>query len=173
MRWHRTSTLALVLLAACSRGGDTGAPAGADSLDSEGLALPPSARAPRVPQPGGVPDTVAPPDTAVGDTTPPGPAGIMPPPATDVGAVIASYRRHYVELFHEMGSSVRGGVDPELVEEAKHRTGLDFGYVETSAWNDLVAHVPAAERARIAEGIAASNTEFARELHGAQTPPRG
>jgi hypothetical protein len=163
---RRLATIAAMLLLACSRGEDGGQFGAGDSLGSDGLALPPSARAPRAPQPGGSPDTVvpgAPDDTLASEGT----VGPIPLPVLDVGAVANAYRRFYGEIYAEMGSSVRGSVDPELVEEAKHRTALEFGYVDVNAWNDMLADLNGAQRSELSQRIAAMNRDLAAELHGA------
>jgi len=163
--WPCTA-LSLLLIAGCSRAGETGRSSGADTVAEGELALPPSARAPRAPQPGGAPDTMvpaAPDDTLAAEGT----VGPVPPPVLDVGVIAGNYREYYVQQFHEIGSGVRGDVDPELVEDAKRRTALDFGFVDVGAWNNLLRELSAEQRAYLAEAIAATNRDLARELHGA------
>jgi hypothetical protein len=162
----RLATLMLLLLAGCSRAGEAGRSTGADTVAEGDLALPPSARAPRAPQAGGAPDTVVP--GAPDDTlTAEGSVGPVPPPVLDVGVIAGGYREHYVQQFHEIGSDVRGGVDPELVEDAKRRTALDLGFVDVGAWSDMLGELSAEQRANLADAIAATNRDLARELHGA------
>lgn len=166
---RRSLTAAALLLAACGRGGDAGRSPAADSIPEGQLVLPPSAGAARAPMEAGYPDTLVP--GAPDDTlAPEGTVGNVPPPMLDVRTVVNAYRRFYGNLYVEMGSSVRGGVDPELVEEAKHRTALEFGYVDANAWNDMLSDLAGDERAALAEGIAVANQALAAELHGAQAP---
>jgi hypothetical protein len=168
---RRLAILVFVMVSACERGDEAERSAVADSLAGGEIALPPSARAPRAPQPGGAPDTVvpaAPDDTIASEST----VGPVPPPVLDVGAIVNSYRHFYEKGFAEMGSQVRGDVDPELVEEAKHRTALEFGYVDANAWNELLAELTPGQRAEVAQGIATTNRDLARMLHGG-SPPRG
>lgn len=166
----RLAVLALLALGACDR---EGAVPAEDEAPLDELALPPSASAPRRSLPGGVPDTVT-----VDERTPvvrdlPGPdetVGPVPPAVLDIGTIVNAYHRYYVALFHEMGSDVRNDVDPRLVEDAKRRTALDFGFVQAGAWNQMVRELSAAQRTSLAERVAATNQDLAIELHG--RPPR-
>jgi hypothetical protein len=63
---------------------------------------------------------------------------------------------------------VRGQVDPVIVEAAKRRTALDFGYVEMSAWMDLMADLTELQRADVTRRIDEANRELARELHSGE-----
>lgn len=166
-RTGRLAVLALLALAGCHRGGDRGRPAEAEA-DSGAIALPPSAAAPRT-----APDTAGEAPPVVRDR--PGPmetVGPVPPPVLDVGAIVSGYRKYYGDLFSEMGSAVRGDVDPKLVEEAKHRTALDFGFVKVSAWKDMVGRLSAAQRSDLDQRIAAANRDLATRLHGRPPAPR-
>ena len=169
MRERLTILLFLVAasgLASCGGEDDDEGLAPGDTLAE--LALPPSAGAPRATLPGGGPDTLDAEESVVTPPVEPGPGEpITPPPVLDVGAIANAYRRFYQEQFAEMGSTVRGSVDPEIVEEAKRRTALDYAYVEVSAWNDLLSDLDGSQRAELAQRIAAANRDLARELHGA------
>ena len=78
-----------------------------------------------------------------------------------------AYRRYYTEQYYEMGSDVSGGTDPALERDAKRRTALDWGYVDTGAWSALVGDLTRDQRIVVADRIAAANAELARRLHGA------
>ncbi len=159
-----------IAVSACARGGGEAArSAAADSIPEGELVLPPSASAARAPQEGAALDTVLPaaPDDSFALE---GTVGPVPPAVLDVGAVAGAYRRFYIETFTELGSPVRGNVDPELVEEAKRRTALEFGYVDADAWNDMLRDLSAEARAELAGRIATTNRALAQELHGAQAP---
>jgi len=162
--------LVLAALSACTGSDDVRRSVVADSIPEGELVLPPSAGAARAPQQDGAIDTLVPgaPDDSI---APEGTVGNVPPSVLDVGAIAASYRRFYGEIFAEMGSPVRGNVDPELVEEAKRRTALEFGYVNVNAWNAMLAQLPAGDRADLAGRVATANRALSRELHGAQGPP--
>jgi hypothetical protein len=165
---RRFLTAAVILLAACARGGDAGRSPAADSIPEGQLVLPPSAGAARAPMEAGYPDTLVP--GAPDDTlAPEGTVGNVPPATLDLRTIVNAYRRFYGQIYVEMGSSVRGNVDGALVEEAKHRTALEFGYVDANAWNDMLADLAGDERADLAERIVA-NRALAAELHGAQAP---
>lgn len=169
---HPLMVLACAVLFACDREADSEPSAADDTLAGGDLALPPSASAPRPALPGTGPDTVRPAEVPTGDTLGASgeTVGPVPPPVLDVGAVVNSYRRYYRELFVEEGSDVRGSVDPQLIEDAKRRTALDFGYVDVDAWNEMVSAMTPAQRSVLAQRVAESNRDLARELHGAQSP---
>lgn len=162
MRLRHVLSLALVILTAvCGEeppeGGE--APRG-DTL--AGLAQPPSAGAPRAEVEGFAPDTVRPGA---------GVDSLGPAPATselDVDSIVARYRSNYGSELVQTGSEVRGAVDPEIVEAAKRRTALDFGYVEMDAWTELMADLTELQRADVTRRIDEVNRELARELHSGQ-----
>ena len=164
MRLRDLGSLALVILASAC-GGETppeaGEGAGRDTLT--GLAQPPSAGAPRASAEGFAPDTVR-----------PGAAGadsLGPAPETselDVDSIVARYRDNYGSELVQTGSEVQGSVDPEIVEAAKRRTALDFGYVEIGAWKDLMADLTELQRADVTRRIDEVNRELARELHSGE-----
>ena len=163
------AALVVMLLVACARGEEAVRSTAADSIPEGQLVLPPSAGAARTPQEAGYPDTLVPgaPDDSL---APEGTVGNVPPPTLDVRTIVNTYRRFYGQIYVEMGSAARGNVDPELVEEAKHRTALEFGYVDANAWNEMLAELPGDDRADLAERIAIANRALATELHGAQAP---
>ena len=143
----------------------TGSPA-ADSIEADQLALPPSAAAPRASLPARTPDTLRP------DGLPPVEPGVenpsrrRAPDELDVDAIVDAYRRYYRAEFHERGSQVRGDVDPQLVEYAKRRVALDWGYVRIGAWNDLTRDMLPGQRDRLHTSIASVHRALAAELHG-------
>jgi hypothetical protein len=115
-------------------------------------------------------------DAAPHDTTMPGlteTVGPVPPARLDVGAIVNVYRRNYQGLFSEFGSQVRNDVDSKLVEDAKRMTALDHGFVDLGAWNDMVSELSPSQRAELAERIAATNRDLARELHTGPRLPSG
>jgi hypothetical protein len=125
-----------------------------------GLAQPPSADAPRAAAEGFTPDTVRPGQDSLG-----------PAPATselDVDSIVSRYRSNYGSELVQTGSEVRGQVDPVIVEAAKRRTALDFGYVEISAWTDLMVDLTELQRADVTRRIDEANRELARELHSGE-----
>lgn len=166
--------LLLVVAAAGCRGGErTGRVEG--ELGPDGLALPPSASAPRRSIAGDVPDTLATPERPPVVQDLPGPeetVGPVPPSALDVAVIVNLYAGKYRELFHELGSDVRNDVDPRLVEDAKRKTALDFGFVQAGAWNQMVGRLSGPERGELAERIAMTNRDLAVELHGRQPGTR-
>jgi hypothetical protein len=166
-----------VVFVGCARGeNDVGSVGGRDTVGDGDLALPPSGGAPGPRAGGGTPDTLNAEDTAVFDTTSPGPTetvGPVPPDRLDVGTIVAAYREHYRGLFAEFGSDVRNDVDPELVENAKRMAALDYGFVEVGAWNDMLSELSPSQRADLAERIAAANRDLARELHTGPRLPSG
>ena len=175
MRW--LPALALVVLVGCARGeNEVGSVGGRDTVGDGDLALPPSAGAPRPRAGGGTPDTLTAEETAPHDTTTPGPTetvGPVPPERLEVGVILGVYRRNYQELFSEFGSQVRNDVDPKLVEDAKRMTALEHGFVDLGAWDDMVSELSPSQRAELAEGIAATNRDLARELHTGPRLPSG
>jgi hypothetical protein len=169
-------TLAIVLFVACAREDEIGTVGERDTLQGEDLALPPSAGAPRGDVTGEMPDTLTTEEAAPLDTTTPGPTetvGPVPPERLHVDAIVNAYRRYYQEIFAEFGSDVRGGVDPEMVEEAKHRTALEFGFVDVQAWNDMVSELTPSQRAELAPRIAAANRDLGQQLHTGRAPTTG
>ncbi|MFN2420336.1 MAG: hypothetical protein ABR527_03000 [Gemmatimonadota bacterium] len=170
MRW--VLVLGLVALVACARGdNEVGSVGGRDTVGDGDLALPPSGGAP-IPRAGGAaPDTVSAEDAAPYDTTET--VGPGPPPRLDVGAIVNVYRRNYQELISEFGSEVRNDVDSKLVEDAKRMTALEHGFVDLGAWNDMVSELSPSQRAELAERIAATNRDLARELHTGPRLPSG
>lgn len=157
------------LVLACGGTAERPAEAGPGPDTVGGLALPPSAGAPRASQPARSPDTVRP----AADSGAASSGRHRSPEELDLGAIVEAYRRHYREEFTEMGSDVRGGVDPALAEAAKRRVALEWGYVDVGAWSDLVADMTADQRAVLANRLAAANETLAAELHvpGAPAPP--
>lgn len=166
--------LAVALVLGC--GGDVEERAeepDADAGGAESMALPPSAGAPRASQPGRTPDTVRP----AADTAPAGGEEFeiregrrRSPEELDLGAIVSTYRQHYREEFVEAGSDVRDRVDPALVEAAKRRVALEWGYVDVGAWSDLLADMTPDQRAVLANRLAAANETLAAELHGPGAP---
>lgn len=154
-------------LAACGEGGEpAGEVSDADTATGR-IAQPPSATAPRAALPGGAPDTVRPAPDTLAEVVPQPGARRRAAEEIDLGAIIAGYRRYYTELFYEEGSDVRGGIDPALERDAKRRVALDWGYVDTGAWSDLVADLARDQRVVLADRIEAANRELASQLHGA------
>ncbi|MGH7572135.1 MAG: hypothetical protein ACREMK_09870 [Gemmatimonadota bacterium] len=124
------------------------------------LAQPPSAGAPRAAQPGFSPDTMRP-EAAVDDTL----AGQGAAPATSdlsVDSIVGQYRNHYAAELVEIRTGEAGAED--AAEAAKRRTALDFGYVEMTAWSDMVADLTEAQRAELVQRIEQANRELAREV---------
>ncbi|HEY7602603.1 MAG TPA: hypothetical protein VIB60_08865 [Methylomirabilota bacterium] len=164
MRLRDFVSLALVVLSTACGGEEPpegGEAAPGDSL--AGLAQPPSAGAPRATAEGFAPDTVRP--GAAGQDS------LAPAPATselDVDSIVSRYRSNYGSELVQTGSEVRGQVDPVIVEAAKRRTALDFGYVEMSAWMDLMADLTELQRADVTRRIDEANRELARELHSGE-----
>ncbi len=160
MRLRDLASLAFVILAAaCGEEPPETRDAGVgDSL--AGLAQPPSAGAPRASVEGFAPDTVRPAATGVDS--------LGPAPETselDVDSIVSRYRANYGSELVQTGSEVQGQVDPAIVEAAKRRTALDFGYVEISAWTDLMADLTEPQRTEVTRRIDEVNRELARELH--------
>ena len=173
MKW--LPALALVVLVGCARDNEVGAVGGRDTVGDGDLALPPSAGAPRPRAAEGTPDTLTTEETVPHDTAP-GPTetvGPVPPARLEVGVILGVYRRNYQELFSEFGSQVRNDVDPKLVEDAKRMTALEHGFVDLGAWADMVSELSASQRAELAEGIAATNRDLARQLHTGPRLPSG
>lgn len=148
-----------------------------DVQDRSGdVALPPSANAPRANLPGRSPDTVRPADDATVD---PGSdtLGLDPltdrrrsPEEFDLAAIVNAYRRYYREEFVEQGSDARDRVDRELVEHAKRRIALDWGYVDVGAWRDMLSDMTADQRAVLSNRLQAADEVLARDLHGPGAP---
>ncbi|MGH7587642.1 MAG: hypothetical protein ACRELU_03510 [Gemmatimonadota bacterium] len=161
MRLRDLVPLALVVLVAGACGEappEAGEVAEGDTL--AGLAQPPSAGAPRASAEGFAPDTVRP-DTVGEDS-------LGPAPETselDVDSIVARYRDNYGSELVQIGSDVQGDVDPEIVEAAKRRTALGFGYVEIGAWTDLMADLTEAQRTEVTRRIDEVNRQLAGELH--------
>jgi hypothetical protein len=162
MQLRDLASLALVILAVAACGGEEPPGAGeatqGDTL--AGLAQPPSAGAARASAEGFAPDTVRP-DTVGEDTLGPAP-GVS---ELDVDSIVARYSDNYGSELVQTGSDVQGAVDPEIVEAAKRRTALDFGYVEIGAWMDLMADLTEAQRTDVTRRIEEANRRLARELH--------
>ncbi|MBW3660604.1 MAG: hypothetical protein KY397_03105 [Gemmatimonadetes bacterium] len=161
------------LAVGCDAGPDEGVDDRALEERAEDVALPPSAAAPRTDQPDRGPDTIRPsPDTEPAEPAEtPAPEGRRrSPEELDLGGIVNAYQRYYREEYVEQGSNVRSGVDPELVEDAKRRVALDWGYVDVGAWNDLLADMTRDQRTVLANRIAAANEQLAAELHGPGAP---
>lgn len=146
-------------------------------VDQSGeVALPPSASAPRASLPGRSPDTVRPADDATVDPMADTlgmealPDRRRSPEEFDLAAIVNAYRVHYREEFVEQGSDVRGRVDPELVEHAKRRVALDWGYVDVGAWGDMISDMTADQRAVLSNRLQAADEVLIRELHGPDAP---
>lgn len=156
------SLVVVILMAGCGEQPPEARDAGTgDTL--AGLAQPPSAGAPRAAAEGFTPDTVRP--GAAGQDS------LGPAPATselDVDSIVSRYRSNYGSELVQTGSEVRGEVDPVIVEAAKRRTALDFGYVEITAWTDLMADLTELQRADVTRRIDEVNRELARELHSGE-----
>lgn len=168
------TALAGILATGC--GGD-GADGGAERTTDDrtgDVALPPSANAPRASLPGRSPDTLRPEaDTMVVDPLAepaPAPGRRRSPEEFDLGAVVAAYQRYYREEYVEQGSDVRGRVDPGLVEDAKRRVALDWGYVDVGAWRSMLADMTADQRTVLSNRIGAADETLSRELHGPDAP---
>ncbi len=126
------------------------------------LARPPSADAPRATQPGFAPDTMRP-EATEGDTLP----ALDTAPATSdlsVDSIVGQYRNHYAAELVEIRTGDAGTEDVDAVEAAKRRTALDFGYVEMTAWSDMVADLTASQRAELGRRVDQVNREVARDL---------
>ena len=151
-----------VLGAACGERPPEEAASEADTTASGELVQPPSADAPRTSQEGFAPDTVHP-EAAAGDTL----AGAGEAPATSelsVDSIVARYRNNYGGEFVERSAEGPGASEAELIEAAKRRTALDFGYVEDTAWSDMVADLTLAQRTELARRIEEASRELAQEL---------
>lgn len=162
MRLRDTKFLALVILAALACGGEAqpGAGEAAEGDTLAGLVQPPSADAPRASAEGFAPDTVRP-DAVEQDSLGPAPQVSE----LDVDSIVARYTNNYGSELVQTGSEVQGEVDPEIVEAAKRRTALEFGYVELTAWMDLMADLTEAQRTELTRRIDEANAALARELH--------
>jgi hypothetical protein len=162
MRLRDLASLALLILAMAACGGEeppgAGEAVGGDTLAD--LAQPPSAGAPRASAEGFAPDTVRP-DTLGEDSL--GPAPVTS--ELDVDSIVSRYSANYGSELVQTGSDVQGDVDPEIVEAAKRRTALDFGYVEIGAWTDLMADLTEVQRNEVTRRIDEVNRQLARELH--------
>lgn len=160
MRLSDMKFLALVVLAAAACGGE-GPPGAGEAAEGDTLASlvqPPSADAPRASAEGFTPDTVRP--DAV-DSLDPAPQVSE----LDVDSIVARYTNNYGSELVQTGSEVQGEVDPEIVEAAKRRTALEFGYVELTAWMDLMGDLTEAQRTELTRRIEEANVALARELH--------
>lgn len=160
-----------ILAVAC--GGD-GADGTAERTTEErtDVALPPSANAPRASLPGRSPDTLRPDADTVG-VDPQAEAAAdrrRSPEEFELGAIVSAYQRYYREEYVERGSDVRGRVDPDLVEHARRRIALDWGYVDVGAWGSMLADMTADQRAVLSNRIAAADETLVRELHGPDAP---
>lgn len=126
------------------------------------LAQPPSAGAPRASQPGFAPDTMR--SEATPEDGPTELEGAPPTGRLSVDSIVGQYRNHYaagqVDVVAEGGTATQ----PEIEEEAKRRTALDFGYVEMTAWSDMVADLTQAQRAELAQRIEQANRELRQAL---------
>ncbi|MDX1660290.1 MAG: hypothetical protein R3326_00755 [Gemmatimonadota bacterium] len=169
--------VAVAALAACGEGPDAGSTADRRVIDRSGdVALPPSANAPRASLPARAPDTVRPVDDPVVDPAADtlgldlSSVGRRSPEEFDLAAIVNTYRKYYREEYVEMGSDVRGRVDPELVEDAERRVALLWGYVEVGAWESMMADMTADQRAVLSNRLMAANEVLARELHGPGAP---
>ncbi|MGH7550064.1 MAG: hypothetical protein ACREK3_04835 [Gemmatimonadota bacterium] len=140
---------------------DEDASAPGDPAPSE-LAQPPSAGAPRASQPGFSPDTMRP-DAAEEDTL----AMLDAAPATSdlsVDSIVGQYRNHYAAELVEIRTGDAGAEEVDAVEAAQRRTALDFGYVEMTAWSDMVADLTEAQRTELARRVEQANRELAQEV---------
>ena len=140
---------------------DDDASAPGDPASGE-LARPPSADAPRATQPGFAPDTMRP-EAATDDTL----AGLEAAPATSdlsVDSIVGQYRNHYAAELVEIRTGDAGAEEVDAVEAAKRRTALDFGYVEITAWSDMVADLTEPQRAELERRVEQANQEVARDL---------
>lgn len=168
---------ALVATGCGGDGADRDVSSDRDVQDRSGdVALPPSANAPRASLPGRSPDTVRPADDATldprSDTL-----GVdalsdrrRSPEEFDLAAIVNAYRKYYREEFVEQGSEARDRVDPALVEHAKRRIALDWGYVDVGAWRDMISDMTADQRAVLSNRLQAADEVLARELHGPGAP---
>lgn len=161
---RRSVALAICLLAACEGGGADRAAAPADSVAGD-LALPPSAGAPRASVPGSAPDTVRPGGESR-DTlgVVPEPGRHLSPAELDVDSIAARYRNHYRSEFIDRreltGVDPDFDLDPAVVEAAKRRAALEWGYIEQNAWDQLLADLSESQRLELARRVDA----FHREL---------
>lgn len=94
------------------------------------------------------------------------------PEEFDLAAIVERYRRYYIEDFHQRGSSVDGGTDPELESRATGRVARDWGYEGGDGWSHLLRDLTRDQRIVLADRIQATNRDLARGLHGA-APPGG
>lgn len=140
---------------------------------AEPVARPPSAAAPRASLPGRSPDTMR----ATGDVRPVDPDSIpvpseplRSPEEFDLAAIVERYRRYYIEGFHERGSSVHGGTDPELESRARRRVARDWEYEGLEGWSHLLRDLTRDQRIVLADRIQATNRDLARGLHDAASP---
>ena len=141
----------------------------ADETSAAGeLAQPPSAGAPRATQPGFTPDTMR--GEAEADTS------FQPAPTTSdlsVDSIVAQYRNHYAAGQVDVATEGGEGTSAEIEEEAKRRTALDFGYVEQTAWSDMVADLTQEQRAELSRRIEQATRELDQALRreGVPTEP--
>lgn len=120
------------------------------------LAQPPSAGAPRAAQPGFAPDTMW---AEASETETPADQA----PATSelsVDSIVGQYRNHYAAGQVDVAAEGGTATQAEIEEEAKRRTALDFGYVEMTAWSDMIADLTEAQRAELTQRIEQANREL-------------
>lgn len=156
-----------VLLLAGGCGEEPAEEAGpADETSAAGdLAQPPSAGAQRATQPGFAPDTMR--AGAQADTVP------EPAPATSelsVDSIVTQYRNHYAAGQVDVATEGGTGTAAEIEEEAKRRAALDFGYVEQTAWADMVADLTREQRAELTRRIDEANRELEQALRREGVP---
>lgn len=144
----------------------------ADQTSAAGeLAQPPSAGAPRATQPGFAPDTMRA-EAAEADTS----VRLEPAPTTSelsVDSIVMQYRNHYAAGQVDAATEGGEGTSAEIEEEAKRRTALDFGYVEQTAWSDMVADLTQEQRAELTRRIEQATRELDQALQreGVPTEP--
>jgi len=170
--WRLAVAVLAVACVACGER-DLGVPVRSGSPESDELALPPSANAPRVMR------EELPPDTLTRDsvdefvilgsdsTIPALDGGVGFDPALSVDAIATAYRGHYAAALASEGSAVAGRIDRELQHQAELRTARDRGF---GAWTELIAALSPEQRARLVDRLNEANVEMARELHGTPAP---
>lgn len=141
----------------------------ADETSAAGeLAQPPSAGAPRATQPGFAPDTMRA-EAAEADTS----VQLEPAPTTselDVDSIVMQYRNHYAAGQVDVATEGGTGTAAEIEDEAKRRAALDFGYVEQTAWADMVADLTREQRAELTRRIEQANRELDQALRREGVP---
>ena len=88
-------------------------------------------------------------------------------------SIVAQYRNHYAAGQVDAATEGGEGTSAEIEEEAKRRTALDFGYVERTAGEDMVADLTQEQRAELGRRIEQATRELDQALQreGVPTEP--